>query len=179
MSLLIENGSQMSTPTRKPPPDTSTWSGRIKKARKDAQLTQKELSDHVHISQPVVSAWEKGEAEPNLAQYRAIASATGADVVWLLFGREPTDSNSLSGIAADAQKKNRNFAWTVYETSRMFAEEGIKADFLTVLGYVQKFLDAAKNSPDDSSAQKAIFGKIEAERAELRKALEQILKKGL
>jgi transcriptional regulator with XRE-family HTH domain len=179
MSQLVENGSQMSQPTRKSPPDESTWSGRIKKARKDARLTQVELGEKVLISQPVVYAWEAGKTEPNLAQYRAIASATGADVVWLLFGREPTDGNSLVGIAAEAQKKNRHFAWALNETARMFSEEGVNADFLYVLGYVQKFLAAADNSPDEPGTRKAISREIEAERTELRKRLEEALKKGL
>jgi transcriptional regulator with XRE-family HTH domain len=169
----------MSRPTREAPPDISKWSGRIRQARKDAKLTQAELADRISISQVSVSAWELGKAEPNLAQFSTIAAALGVDLIWLVFGREPTNSNSLPGIAAEAQKENRHFAWAFHEAARMFAEEGIKANFLYILTYVQKLLADAENSGDEGSVQEAITRKLEAERAELREGLEQILKKRL
>jgi transcriptional regulator with XRE-family HTH domain len=165
--------------TKGAPPDESTSSGRIRKARTDAKLTQRELGERTFTSQVTVSEWEVGRTEPNLTQYRAIASATGVDVSWLLFGREPADSDSLSGIAAEAQKQNRHFVWTFQETARMFLEEGVKADFLSVLAFVQKLLGVVESGADETTAREAIARKLETERAEIRKGFEEVIKKRL
>jgi transcriptional regulator with XRE-family HTH domain len=159
------------------PPDISTPGGRIKKVRLDAGLTQAQFGERIPISQSRIVEWEQGNAEPDLPQYRIIARVTNTDLVWLLIGGDPTNSNALSALAAGAQKQNRYFAWTLVETARFFTEEGVKPNISVLISYVQKFLAAADNSPDDASAHKAIFGEIETERAILRKSIDDAIKK--
>ncbi len=65
----------------------STLASRIKQARKQAGLTQKDLAQRVGVSQPVISQLENGE---NLQSVHllAIAKACGVDSDWLASGEE-------------------------------------------------------------------------------------------
>ena len=61
----------------------------------------------------------------------------------------------------------------------MFSEEGVKADFLSVLAFVQKLLGVVESSADETTAREAIARKLETERAEIRKGFEEVIKKRL
>ena len=65
----------------------STLASRIKQARKQAGLTQKDLAQRVGVSQPVISQLENGE---NLQSVHllAIAKASDVDSEWLASGEE-------------------------------------------------------------------------------------------
>jgi transcriptional regulator with XRE-family HTH domain len=170
---------RMGRPPKKSAAEIPQWAQRIKQARESASLSQGTLGEAVGVSQGTVSDWEQGKTEPNLTQYRAIASVTGADPIWLVFGADPSRSDSLSGIAAEANKQNRHFGWAFYEAARMFTEEGVNADFLYILTYVQKLLADANQGGDEASAKEALARKLEAERIELRRDLEEVRKKRL
>jgi transcriptional regulator with XRE-family HTH domain len=53
---------------------------RIKRARRNAGLTQEELARRAGVSSITVSRWERGTQVPQLHQYLGIANATGADI---------------------------------------------------------------------------------------------------
>ena len=64
-----------------------TWSlgDRIRKARRDAGLSQQELADTIGVKVGSVSSWEADTAKPRdvITVVSAIAEATDVSVVWL------------------------------------------------------------------------------------------------
>lgn len=69
---------------------------RIKAARKDADLSQKELAAKVGIKQPTLSELERGESSSS-ARLPAIAAALGVSALWLQTGKGPKyPINSIS-----------------------------------------------------------------------------------
>ena len=65
----------------------------IQSARKEKQLTQKELARRLHISDRTVSKWERGAGLPDVALWEPLADALGLPVQCLISGeageREP------------------------------------------------------------------------------------------
>lgn len=59
---------------------------RVREARLSASLSQPELARRLGKSKQLVSAWEKGRAEMLTMTLADLASATGADINWLLRG---------------------------------------------------------------------------------------------
>lgn len=57
---------------------------RIKKARKDADLTQTEVADELKISKGTVSKYETGKLEPDLEKLAALANLYDITIDWLL-----------------------------------------------------------------------------------------------
>ncbi|WP_050999728.1 helix-turn-helix transcriptional regulator [Pseudomonas chlororaphis] len=57
---------------------------RLKELRKALGLTQAALADHLNVSQQTVARWERGDAEPNFAMLRDIATLMGTSVDDLL-----------------------------------------------------------------------------------------------
>ncbi|WP_158250079.1 MULTISPECIES: helix-turn-helix transcriptional regulator [unclassified Pseudomonas] len=56
----------------------------MKELRKALGLTQAALADHLNVSQQTVARWERGDAEPNFAMLRDIATLMGTSVDDLL-----------------------------------------------------------------------------------------------
>jgi transcriptional regulator with XRE-family HTH domain len=161
---------------RKPtkiPPD---WAQRITQAR--GGLSQEQLGALIGRSQQSINGYESGGPEPTLAIYRAIARVTGADLAWLIFGKEGS-GDTLAGIAIKANEDNRVFAWAFHEATKLFAEEGIQADFAYVLSYTRKLLGSLEKASNDTEAKEAIQRTLETDRAEFRKDLDQIRKNRL
>ena len=63
-----------------------TVGNRIKKARKDAGLTQKELGERLGLSFQAVAQWENDLRKPKMETVQRIADALEIDVNWLLNG---------------------------------------------------------------------------------------------
>lgn len=62
---------------------------RLRSARKAANLTLKELAARVGVRPGTVVSWESGQRQPSVEQLAAVARACGADVSWLVLGRDP------------------------------------------------------------------------------------------
>jgi transcriptional regulator with XRE-family HTH domain len=62
------------------------WSigDRLRKAREDAALDQRELAERAGISRATVSNAERGVGTPNTATLRVWAAATGVSLAWLV-----------------------------------------------------------------------------------------------
>lgn len=56
----------------------------IKRFRISAGMTQQDLADALHVTQPAVLHWEKGRAAPNLDNLKAMAKIFGCTVDDLL-----------------------------------------------------------------------------------------------
>lgn len=76
---------------------------RIKLARKEAKLTQKELADRVGIRPQAVSQWESGDTKslrgPSLAR---AAEALGVNPIWLSDGDGPMQNYAVRDEAYTA-----------------------------------------------------------------------------
>lgn len=56
---------------------------RIRKARQNVGLDQKDIAEAAGVSRPLVSRWERDLAVPDLKQAVAIAELTGTSLVWI------------------------------------------------------------------------------------------------
>lgn len=63
-----------------------SWSlaDRLRKAREDCGLDQRELAHRAGISRATVSNAERGVGTPNTATLRVWAAATGVSLAWLV-----------------------------------------------------------------------------------------------
>lgn len=59
-------------------------SERIKKARKDAKLTQDQMAGQLGITKGAVSQWEAGKTEPRNDMLKKISKVTGRPMAWLM-----------------------------------------------------------------------------------------------
>ena len=75
---------------------------RIKTARKNQGLTQKELAERAGTATGTIQQYELGKRQPRADQLRAIASALGVTVDYLL-DVKPTRAASLD----DAEREKR------------------------------------------------------------------------
>lgn len=69
----------------------TTLASRLKQARKEAGLTQRELAESAGVKQPVISQIERGENLKS-AYAAALARACGVEAAWLADGIEPMRS---------------------------------------------------------------------------------------
>ena len=79
------------------------WSlgDRIRKARREAEMSQQELADAIGVKVGSVSSWEADSAKPRdtFTVVSAIAEATDVSVVWLA-GLDTQDSRRYYEVAA-------------------------------------------------------------------------------
>lgn len=57
---------------------------KIKQARTEANLTQKELAEQIGVKQPHIARYENGEREPKLKTLLLIAEATGKSINYFI-----------------------------------------------------------------------------------------------
>lgn len=81
----------MAGPTRHPP-EASGLGDRIKAARKNAGLSQKELARRLAVSQPTVANWESGAHDPRRTMLERLSDALKLPSAW------------LAGTAAEARR---------------------------------------------------------------------------
>jgi transcriptional regulator with XRE-family HTH domain len=166
----------MEKPGRKSTKRAPSWAERLVQAR--GELSQDVLGERIGKSQKTISGYEVGDHEPTLPTYRAIAKATGADLMWLITGDERC-RDAFAGIVAQADEENRMFSWTFYQAIRLFAEESVNASLSYALSYTRKLLGLPHEGADDAEAKEIIQRTIEADRAEFRKDLDEARKKRL
>lgn len=66
-----------------------TMNRRIYEARKNANMTQGQVAERLHISTQSVSSWEKGTSFPDIANVAELAALFHVTTDWLLLGKTP------------------------------------------------------------------------------------------
>lgn len=105
----------------------------IKRALEEAQISQKELAEKIHVTPQAVSKWVRGEAEPSRDNIVEIGNTLGREIAEKLFRKglkdrenmkkEPTELKDLNNIdKAYAETKNildgsgvQNYSHAVYK----------------------------------------------------------------
>lgn len=77
---------------------------RIREARKQARLSQKNLADSLGVSDKTVSSWEVGRAEPSLDTLFKIGEETNRPIDFFLKDEDYSISSQLMTIEAELQK---------------------------------------------------------------------------
>ena len=77
---------------------------RIKQARKDAGLSQRDLGRAIKVSDKTISAWEVGRAEPSLDTLEEIAEALNKPVVYFVKDEDYSTASKLVAIQKELQK---------------------------------------------------------------------------
>lgn len=84
---------------------------KIKQARKNAGLTQKELGEKLGVSQAAVGQFENENSNPKLKTIRKIAEALGVTLSELV---DDWKNFSRAEIIEDISEENNKFFWTPY-----------------------------------------------------------------
>lgn len=92
-------------------------SERLKKARHDAKLTQKELADRARVDQSAISNIERGVAVGSTKLVQ-IAAVLGVTAEWLLTGEQETHTNIIVEPKANYSTKQQ-FTILQYDTGGM------------------------------------------------------------
>jgi transcriptional regulator with XRE-family HTH domain len=73
---------------------------RLRKARLETKLTQVEVAATLDVSRQTISAWERGQSQPSLPEFRELAQLYGVSADLLLFGIQtvPLGSHMLATI---------------------------------------------------------------------------------
>ena len=82
----------------------------IAAARKEQNMTQKELAAALHVSDRAVSKWERGAGFPDISLLEPLADALGLGVLDLLRGEQgtvPTIRQALAFLARQAKERTR------------------------------------------------------------------------
>ena len=66
----------------------SSFSGELRRLRREAGLTQDQLAGKLNVTRQAVSAWERGCAEPDIETLILLAQTLGVEVNDLLLGRK-------------------------------------------------------------------------------------------
>ena len=75
--------------------------GRIRQARKFADLSQQALADAVGASRDSVSNWERGEHSPSVDMLLLIAQAIDVPATWFLEGVAPSPTGPEGGATSE------------------------------------------------------------------------------
>lgn len=73
----------------------------IRQLRMAKKLTQEELAEKLHVTRQAVSAWERGQTQPDLDTLERIAQALDTEVTALIYG--PDASWDLTGAEAQVE----------------------------------------------------------------------------
>lgn len=76
----------------------------ISQARKEKELTQKELAQRLHVSDRTVSKWERGAGFPDVTLLEPLSDELGIPLHVLLSGEENRDPESQENILREAVK---------------------------------------------------------------------------
>ncbi len=71
-----------------------TLGDRIRKARRHAKLTNKQLADPLGVTAPSISNWENGVSKPHPLFVREVARICEVDPEWLLGTRDQGEAMS-------------------------------------------------------------------------------------
>lgn len=95
----------------KQPIDISTLGGRIKKARRDAGLTQEFVAEALGTTPQAVYNWERGKNETSRENLLEIAQLTGVSLAWIVSGVD--DPVPTGGPMAPGAKGGRRLVPTL------------------------------------------------------------------
>jgi transcriptional regulator with XRE-family HTH domain len=117
--------------------------GRIRAARRTADLTQRELADRLDVSLGTIERFETGRRDP-AAYLEDIAAATSADERWLREGDLGDGGAQLDALRAQLADRERTLAWS--EARLCEAAEAIEAGWLRLREAEKKWASHAKEA---------------------------------
>jgi DNA-binding transcriptional regulator YiaG len=86
---------------------TSEWAQHVEALRNKLGETQVEFSKRFNVTQPAVSAWEKGSKEPSAENYIRMANmAGGAECYWFL-KRAGVDLDHLKHLLSEELRASK------------------------------------------------------------------------
>lgn len=86
-------------------PPSKVLAGRLRAAREEAELSQRELAERLGVSQGAISLWEAGSRQPGVDDLYAIADALNVDLYDLLPRRAgPPLRAVLRAVAAELEQ---------------------------------------------------------------------------
>ena len=86
--------------------DVATFGDRLEAARRNANLSQRELAKHIGIKNSTLQNWEDDVTEPRANKLNTLAGMLNVSLMWLINGEgdglEASDENSVSDANLDA-----------------------------------------------------------------------------
>jgi transcriptional regulator with XRE-family HTH domain len=86
--------------------DVATFGDRLEAARRNANLSLRELAKHIGIKNSTLQNWEDDVTEPRANKLNTLAGMLNVSLMWLINGEgdglEASDENSVSNANLDA-----------------------------------------------------------------------------
>jgi uncharacterized protein len=111
----------------------------LRRARRSAGLTQRELATRAGVTQSVISAYESGARQPALPTLAALVEATGADLVVDVRPR----GRSVAALSGPLGRRLRSRHATVLAVARRHGVDNVR-----VFGSVARSEDGADSDID-------------------------------
>lgn len=96
-----------------------SFGARLQRLRTAKGLTQAQIADHLHVSEPSISAWEADKSRPKAGRIEALSTLLGVRVVELMGHEKPED---LDGLVAQAKQDIARAVGTAPEKIRISIE---------------------------------------------------------
>lgn len=77
---------------------------KIREARRDCRLSQRDLAEKLGVSDKTVSAWESGRSEPSLFMLYEISDTTNQPVNFFLMDQDYSIASKLSSIEKELRQ---------------------------------------------------------------------------
>ena len=100
-----------------------TFGQKIKKLRNDKGLTQKDLSDELHVTFQTVSKWESGTNEPNIATIKELAKFFGCSYDYLLSDEEEEKEEETKEAVATASDEGESKTIIIHQKEAHVCEK--------------------------------------------------------
>ena len=86
--------------------DVATFGDRLEAARRNANLSQRDLAKHIGIKSSTLKNWEDDVTEPRANKLNTLAGMLNVSLMWLINGEgdglEASDENSVTDANLDA-----------------------------------------------------------------------------
>ncbi len=89
-----------------------SFGSRIRRAREEKNLTQKDLADQVEKDEAIISKWERGKNLPQKANISRLAEALGVSAQWLRTGKFTSPANETIPLPTPSWAPTKGFSAT-------------------------------------------------------------------
>ncbi len=96
---------------------------RIRRARKDAGLSQVDLARRIGVSQPAIATWESGVHDPRRVVLAKLADALSISLEWLAAGARSSAESDKQAAAAYIRRPIRHVPVISLDAAAAFADD--------------------------------------------------------
>jgi transcriptional regulator with XRE-family HTH domain len=126
---------------------------RIRRARKNAGLSQVDLARRIGVSQPAIATWESGVHDPRRVVLARLAEALSISLEWLAAGARSSAESDKQAAAAYLRRPVRHVPIISFESAAAFAENpttdphDVAEDYISITATASQLFGLFLNDP--------------------------------